>query len=58
MKYFTREYFCENWTYVKSPIENTKFLKFAVGTANLALKWEDSLSVTEICRTIGRIFPF
>jgi hypothetical protein len=37
MKYFTREYFCENWTYVKCPIENTKFSKFAVGIANLAL---------------------
>jgi hypothetical protein len=37
MKYFTREYFCENWTYVKCPIENTKFSKFAMGTENLAL---------------------
>jgi hypothetical protein len=41
MKYFTREYFCENWTYVKCPIENTKFSKFAVDIANLALKWKD-----------------
>jgi hypothetical protein len=36
MKYITREYFCENWTYVKRPIENTIFSKFAVGKANLA----------------------
>jgi hypothetical protein len=41
MKYFTRGYFCENWTYVKCPIENTIFSKFAVGTANLIQKWED-----------------
>jgi hypothetical protein len=26
---------------VKRPIENTIFLKFAVGMANLAKKWED-----------------
>jgi hypothetical protein len=58
MKYFTREYFCENWTYVKCPNENTKFKKKSVGMANLALKWKDSPSVTEICCTIGRIFPF
>jgi hypothetical protein len=36
MKYFTREYFCENWTYVKCPIENTIFSKFAMGMAKLA----------------------
>jgi hypothetical protein len=41
MKYFTRELFCENWTYVKCPIENSIFLEFAVGMANLGSKWED-----------------
>jgi hypothetical protein len=38
MKYFTRKYFCENWTYVEHPVENTVFSKFAVDMANLALK--------------------
>jgi hypothetical protein len=58
MKYFTKKYFCENWTYVKRPIENTIFSKFVVGMANLALKWKDSPNITQNCCTIGRIFPF
>jgi hypothetical protein len=58
MKYFTREHFCENWTYVKSLIENIMFSNFVVGTANLAWKWEDPPNVTPIYCTIGRIFPF
>ena len=58
MKYFTREYFCDNWTYVKCPIENTKFSKFAMDMANLALKWKDPPNGTENFNDTWRIFPF
>jgi hypothetical protein len=58
MKYFTREYFCENWTYVKYPIENTIFIKKIVGMANLALKWKDPPNSIANFSDIWRIFPF
>ena len=58
MKYFIREYFCENWTYAKRPIENTIFSKFVVGMANLGLKWEDPPNGTVNLSVIWRFFPF
>jgi hypothetical protein len=58
MKYFTREYFCKNWTYVKHPIENTIFSKFALDKANLAQKWEDPPNGTANWSDIWKIFPF